>query len=256
MVRDVTPRQVLCTAVGLWTRALVVMVIAAWFGIGLSVAAAGRLLRRLGLSPQRLAYRAWRRDPVAVTRWMTVLLPQIRRLARVRGALLLFAEEMSMRVGTTWGVVRRTSVVRARAERRSVKMFSEVGADGTLRYRLWHGSMDRWAFLGFCAHLLRTVTGPIFLIVDGSSIHTAAAVRDFVARTSGRLRLFFVPAYAPDLNPDEWVNQNLRARVAREAVANEHELAAAMHSGMHRLQKRPDIVRTFFVDPHLAYIGA
>ncbi|WP_326635026.1 IS630 family transposase [Streptosporangium sp. NBC_01755] len=260
VVRDVTPRQVLGTAVALWTRALVALVIAAWFGIGLSVAAAGRLLRGLGLSPQRPAYRAWRRDPAAVTRWTTVLLPQICRLARARGALVLFADEMSMRVdhraGTTWGLIGQTPVVCAGAQRRSVKMFSAVAADGTLRYRLWHGSMDRWAFLGFCAQLLRTVIGPIFLVVDGSSIHTAAAVRDFIARTGGRLRLFFLPAYAPDLNPDEWVNQNIKARVAREAVADEHELAAAMHSGMHRLQKRPDIVRAFFTDPHLTYIGA
>jgi transposase len=259
VVRDVTPRQVLGVAVALWTRALVAMVIAAWPGIGVSVAAAGRLLRGLGLSPQRPAYQALRRDPVAVIRWMTVLLPQICRLARARGAVVLFADEMSMRVdhrgGTTWGVVGRTPVVRAGAERRSVKMFSAVGADGMLRHRLGRGSMDRWAFLGFCAHLLRTVTGLIFLVVDGSSIHTARAVGDFVARTGGRLRLFFLPAYAPDLNPDEWVNQNLKARVAREAVADEQGLAAAMHSGMHRLQKRPDIVRAFFADPHLAYIS-
>lgn len=144
----------------MWTRALVAMVIAAWFGIGVSVAAAGRLLRGLGLSPQRPAYQALRRDPAAVIRWMTVLLPQICRLARARGAVVLFADEMSMRVdhrgGTTWGVVGRTPVVRAGAERRSVKMFSAVGADGMLRYRLGHGSMDRWAFLGFCAHYTPT----------------------------------------------------------------------------------------------------
>ncbi len=81
------------------------------------------------------------------------------------------------------------------------------------------------------------------------------AVGDFIARTGGRLRLFFLPAYAPDLNPDEWVNQNLKARVAREAVADEQGLTAAMHSGMHRLQKRPDSIRAFFADPHLSYIS-
>ena len=105
VVRDVIPRQLL--GVALWTRALVAMVIAAWFGIGVSVAAAGRLLRGLGLSPQRPAYRAWRRDPAAVTRWTVALLPQICRLARARRALVLFADEMSLRIdhraGTTWG---------------------------------------------------------------------------------------------------------------------------------------------------------
>ncbi|MEV0755231.1 transposase [Streptosporangium sp. NPDC050280] len=159
------------------------------------------------------------------------------------------------RYSTTWGTIGQTPLVCAGAQRLSVKMFSVVGMGGMLRYRLWCGSMDRWAFIGFCVQLLRTVTGTIFLIVDGSSVHTAAAVRDFVARTGGRLRLFFLLGYAPDLNPDEWVNQNLKARVAHEAVADEHELAAAMHSGRHRLQKRPDIVRAFFTDPHLAYIG-
>ncbi|MDP9842136.1 transposase [Streptosporangium lutulentum] len=259
VVRDVTPRQVLGTAVVLWTRALVAMVIAAWFGIDLSVTATGRLLRGLGLSPQRPAYAALRRDPAAITGWTTVAFPAICRRARRRGTVVLFADEMSMRVdhrcGTTWALVGQTPVVSAGAGRRSVKMFSAVGADGTLRYRLGHGAMDRWAFLGFCAQLLRTITGPIVLIVDGSSIHTARAVGDFVARTGGRLRLFFLPAYAPEVNPDEWVNQNVKARVARQAVADEHELAAAMHRSMRRLQKRPDIVRAFFADPHLAYIS-
>ncbi|MFC7640312.1 IS630 family transposase [Streptosporangium lutulentum] len=229
----------------LWTRALVAMVIAAWFGIDLSVTATGRLLRGLGLSPQRPAYAALRRDPAAITGWTTVAFPAICRRARRRGTVVLFADEMSMRVdhrcGTTWALVGQTPVVSAGAGRRSVKMFSAVGADGTLRYRLGHGAMDRWAFLGFCAQLLRTITGPIVLIVDGSSIHTARAVGDFVARTGGRLRLFFLPAYAPEVNPDEWVNQNVKARVARQAVADEHELAAAMHRSMRRCKSVPTL---------------
>ncbi|GAA0849834.1 transposase [Streptosporangium amethystogenes subsp. fukuiense] len=127
---------------------------------------------------------------------MRTFFPAICLQARRRGALVLFADEMSMRVdhrgGTTWGVAGRTLSVHAGAERQSVKMFSAVGVDGTLRYRLGYGSMDRWAFIEFCAHLLRTVTGLIFLMVGGSSIHTARAVGDFVAHTGGRLRLFFL----------------------------------------------------------------
>ncbi|GAT68732.1 transposase [Planomonospora sphaerica] len=172
---------------------------------------------------------------------------------------MLFADEMSMRVdhrsGTAWGVVGQSPVAHAGAGHRPVKMFSALASDGTLRYRLGHGVMDRWAFLGFCAQLLRTITRPIVLIVDGSSIHTARAVRDFTAPSGGRLRLFFLLACAPELNPDEWVNQNIKARAARKGVADEHELAAAMHRGMRRLQKRSDIVRGFFADLRLAYIS-
>ncbi len=127
-----------------WTR---VLVIAAWFGIGISVTAVGRLLHELGLSVQRPAYRAIRRDAAAIARWMRTTFRRICRRARRMGAPVLFADEMSMRVnhrsGTTWGLVGQVPVVTAGASRRSIKMFSAVGADGTPRYRLGCGAMDR-----------------------------------------------------------------------------------------------------------------
>ena len=91
--------------------------------------------------------------------------------------------------------------------------------------------------------------------MDGSSVHKAKEVFEFVERTDGKLRLFFLPPYSPELNPDEWVNKNIKHdNVARAVVQNVDELKSFMLGALRRLQKSPQIVRGFFADPKLAYI--
>ena len=64
-------------------------------------------------------------------------------------------------------------------------------------------------------------------MVDGSSVHKARIVKDYVAGTKGRLELFFLPPYSPELNPDEWVNKNVKHdRIARAVPLTRDELKA------------------------------
>lgn len=95
----------------------------------------------------------------------------------------------------------------------------------------------------------------MFLIVDGHPVHRSRAVNEYVASTNGRLRLFFLPPYSPELNPDEWVWKNVKHdHVGRAAVTSAHELRATATAALHRLQKLPHLIRSFFNDPNLAYI--
>lgn len=76
--------------------------------------------------------------------------------------------------------------------------------------------MDAERFIGFLQSVLHDFDTPVFLVVDGSSVRKAKIVKDYVAGTEGRLQLFFLPPYSPELNPDEWVNKNVkRDRIAR-----------------------------------------
>ena len=96
---------------------------------------------------------------------------------------------------------------------------------------------------------------PVFLIVDGSSVHKAVKVREFVASTQGRLQLFFLPSYSPQLNPDEWVWKNVKHdRIARKVPQTKEELKMIAHGALRRLQQLPDTVPGFFGKPQLAYI--
>lgn len=243
----------------LWTRALVAELIHREFGIKLSLATISRILHQLGMSPQRPVYRAWQADPAAVETWKATTYPGIVAAAKKQDAAIFFGDEASVRTdyhaGTTWAPVGETPVVRAAGQRLAIKMVSAVSPRGELRFRVHEGTMDATRFIEFCRGLLHDIDRPVFLIVDGSSVHKAVKVREFVASTQGRLQLFFLPSYSPQLNPDEWVWKNVKHdRIARKVPQTKDELKTIAHGALRRLQRLPDTVRGFFGDPQLAYI--
>lgn len=260
LIVGVNPRQ-LSFDFGLWTRRLARDLIWREFRVRLTEASVGRILRSIGLSPQRPLYRAYQQDPEKVERWKRDEYPAIRAQAAKEGALIFFADEASVRTdyhaGTTWAPVGQTPVVETSGKRNAVKMISAVSPRGELRFHLHKGSMNRWKFIEFCKQLMSDTDKTIFLIVDGSSVHKAKEVKEFVAKTEGALKLFFLPPYSPELNPDEWVNKNVKHdRAARAVVQSVEELKGVMFSALRRLQKSPQIGRGFFADPKLAYIHA
>src|SRR3954462_16033381 len=176
----------------LWTREMVREVIRREFGVALSVVSVGRLLRTMGLSPQRPLHRAYEQNPDAVARWKTEDYPAIRAQAAAEGATIYFADEAGIRSdyhsGTTWAPIGRTPVVRATGARFSVNMLSAVSAQGALRFMIHEGTVNAAVFIDFCKRLLRDRPGPVYLVVDGHPAHRARATIEFVASTAGRLK--------------------------------------------------------------------
>ncbi|MPY81369.1 MAG: IS630 family transposase, partial [Actinophytocola sp.] len=243
----------------LWTRALIRDLIKRTFDKEVSLMTVGRVLKKLGMSAQRPLYRAYKQDPERVERWKTEEYPAIKAQARAEGATILFADEASVRTdyhaGTTWAPVGQTPVVTGPAVRHAVKLVSAISPRGQISFQVHEGSMNAERFIEFLASLLHDFDTAIFLIVDGSSVHKAKIVKDYIATTNGRLKLFFLPAYSPDLNPDEWVNKNVKHdRIARAVPMNRSELKAIAIDALERLKKFPTIVRGFFGDPKLSYI--
>ena len=211
------------------------------------------------MTPQRPLYRAWQQNPEKVREWKEKTYPQIREEAARRGALIFFADEAGIRTdfhsGTTWAPAGQTPVVTATGERKSITMVSAVSPRGELRFRLHEGSFRAADFIGFCKQLMHDVEGEIFLIVDRGPVHTAGETKEFVEKTGGKLRLFFLPSYSPELNPDEWVWKNVKHDgIGRSAVRSKGEMKAVALSVLRSLQKMPAKVRGFFADPKLAYI--
>ena len=92
--------------------------------------------------------------------------------------------------------------------------------------------------------------------MDGHPVHKARKVSEFVKeKADGRLSIFFLPPYSPDLNPDEWVWNNVKNdRIGRSVIMSADDLKAKAIGALRRLQKLPGIVRGFLRDPKLAYI--
>jgi transposase len=254
------PRQ-LRFSFALWTRAMVRELIRREFGEALSEVSVGRLLRKLGLSPQRPLYRAYQQNPEAVARWKAEEYPAIREQAAKAGATIYFADEAGVRsdyhAGTTWAPVGQTPVVAATGDRFGINLISAVTAKGKLRFAAYEGSLKGPVFIDFCRRLLHDTPGPVFLVLDGHPVHRSKAVKAFAASTSGRLRLCFLPGYAPELNPDEWVWKHVKHdRLGRAGATGPGDLKAKALAALHRLQKLPHLVRGFFRDPNLHYITA
>src|SRR6188472_3985095 len=110
----------------LWTRRIVRDLIRQQFDVEMTPQGVGKLLHRLGLSPQRPLYRAYQQNPEAVQRWRDEQYPAIRKQSKVEGATIYFADEAGVRshyhAGTTWAPVGRTPVVRATGARFSLNM--------------------------------------------------------------------------------------------------------------------------------------
>jgi transposase len=193
----------------LWTGDMIRVLLREQFDLRWSVASVGRLLKQLGLSCQRPLFRAIEQDPKRVRRWLEQEYPLIRRQARAVGANIYFGDEAGVRsdhhAGTTWGVKGQTPVVRTTGQRSSVNMISAVSARGHMGFMLAKGRVNGAVFVEFLKRLLHNAAQPIFLILDGGSYHHSRLVKDYVASLSGKLRLFFLPPYSPELNPDEQV---------------------------------------------------
>jgi len=245
---------------GLWTRQLVREVIRREFGIDLSVWSVGRLLHRLGLSPQRPLYRAYQADPAKVQEWKDTRYPEIVKQAKKNGAIVYFADEASIRsdyhAGTTWAPVGQTPVVTSTGARFSVNMISAVTARGEMKFQILKSTLTAAVFIDFCKRLLKDSGGrKVVLIVDGHPVHRAKAVADWVASTNGMFTLERLPGYSPQLNPDEQVWKNVKHdRVGRRMVTGPDQFKALCVSALHRLQKLPHIIQGFFHHPDLAYI--
>jgi transposase len=242
----------------LWTREMVRELIRQRFGVGLSGVSVGRLLRKLGLSRQRPLARAYQRDPQQVEAWLKDQYPAIQKAAKRAGAQIFFADEANLRSdyhsGTTWAPVGQTPVVARTGARFGLNLISAISPRGQLRFMCREGRLSASVFIEFLERLLLNQPAPIFLIVDGHPVHRSAAVKRFVAAQAGRLRLFHLPSYSPELNPDELVwNQLKHYKVGKAAIKGPQHLRRLAIGFLRSLQKTPALVRALFQHPSTCY---
>jgi len=255
-VRDHSPQQ-FKFEYGLWTLSLIGGLIRHQFGKSLSLASVSRVMKILGFSPQKPAYRAWQQDAVLVRKWEAEDYPAIRAQARERGAVIYFGDEAGMRsdhhTGTTWSPTGETPVVQVTGSRFSLNMLSAVSPQGEFRFMLHDGSVTAEVFLTFLQRLMVGASRPVFLVVDGHSIHKAKLIQDYVASLKGQLTLFYLPPYSPQLNPDEQVWAHVKRQVSRKLVQDKTHMKRLIMSALRRIQKLPAMVRSFFEQPECQY---
>lgn len=243
---------------GLWTRRLVRDLIVQHWGIHYSVEGVGRLLRELELTPQRPLTRAWQQDRAAVRHWRQQRYGELRREAAATGAEIVFLDEAGFRadaqMGRTWGRRGSTPVVKRDGRRPSVNALGLVSPRGGFWWHVFNGAFNAMVFLGFLKTFLRGRRRPVIIVLDRHPVHVSAAVTRWVESMGKRLRFEFLPAYAPELNPQEqaW-RYSKRTGTARTPLREGESMRQRVEHDLACMSARPRLIKSFFETPQTVY---
>ena len=242
----------------LWTCDMVRQLIARRFAIKLSRTSVNRLLTQLGMSAQRPLWRAYQQDPARVEHWLKVEYPRIKKLAKKAGADIYFGDEAGVRsdhhAGTTWSPRGVTPVVGTTGARFGFNMISAVSPRGQMRFMIVDGKVNAGTFIEFCKRLLHGACRPVFLIVDGHPSHKARKVSEWIEQQQGGLRLFLLPGYSPELNPDELVWNGVKNHaLGKLPHRDKPTMRKAAESYLRSLQRSPQRIKDIFQKPSVRY---
>jgi transposase len=236
---------------GLWSRRIVQSLILERMQVDLGITAVGRLLASLDITPQKPLRRAYERDPQAVEFWVQNTYPKLKQRAKRLGAKIFFLDEAGFQsdppLGGTYGLKGKTPEIVTSGQRQSLNVISAVNARGQFWAATYTGKLNAEAFVAFLQNFMKGRSGKIFLVIDGHPAHTAKLVARYVESLGGRLELHRLPAYAPDLNPDEFVWAHMKKNgVSKKPLKRNESLLKRVEEDLTKLKANPALVRSFF----------
>jgi transposase len=242
----------------LWTRQAVQELIAQHVGTRMPIRTVGEYLRRWGYTPQKPVRKAYKQDPKAVAEWLETRYPAIERRATQEGGEIHWGDETGVRSTCqhSRGYARpgATPELTVSGKRFSVNMISTITNQGKVRWMIYTGTMNAALFIVFLTRLLAGAEKKVFLIVDHLSVHEAVAVDQWLADKRGRIEVFYLPKYAPERNPDEYLNCDIKTNINTDGLPKDREeLKGKLRRFMQRLAKLPARVASYFKHKHIRY---
>lgn len=242
----------------LWTREGVRQLLEQRYHVSVSVWTVGRYLKRWGLTPQKPLRRAYEQDPQAVKQWLEVNYPAIVKLAKQEGAEIHWGDEMGLRaddqIGRSYGKRGQTPVIPGTGQRFRCNLISTLTNQGKVYFKLFTQNFNGDIMLDFLRRLIRQIPQKVFLIVDKHPVHLSARVNRWLDKHAQQIRMFLLPSYSPDLNPDELLNHDVKANaVGRKRARTKREMMQNIRCHLRRRQRQPDVVQRFFHEKHVAY---
>jgi transposase len=178
-----------------------------------------------------------------------------KKKARRQNRLIVFVDESGLSTRPTrvrtWAPRDQTPVLQ---ETFNWKSLSIIGGLALLRFyfQIHPGSIKGPQVVEFLRHLQRHIPGKLLILWDGAGIHRCALVRDYVASTHGRLEVQRLPAYAPELNPTEYMWGHLKTHeIANLITTHAWELSFEATAALRRMRRRPSIVTACYAQAEL-----
>jgi len=259
MIIDSTPEQLKLPFM-LWERRAVQELVVKKFDIDLPLRTVGEYLLRWGLSCQRPATAFYEQQPKAVKQWLKEKYPAIVQRAKKEGAEIQWADEAGVSTSSAAGargyaLKGKTPVLKRVARPSRINHISSVTNQGKMRFMIYEGTFTAETFVKFLKQSVKAARGrKIIVIVDNLRVHHSKAVSEWLADKESTIELEYLPAYSPELNPDEYLNNDVKANVHRRAMPrNKDELRANVENHLKHIAKNPNRVRSYFNAKHIRY---
>ncbi len=257
LITDKAPDQ-LKLDYALWTRKAVMELIEQETGIAMPIRTVGEYLKRWGLTPQKPVKQAYEQNPKAVQRWLDEEYPEIKSQAKQEKAEIYWGDETGIRSDSQhergYAPKGKTPVIRLNAKRSSTNMISAVNNQGKVRFKIFEGSMNTDVLIDFCKRLIKSAKRKVYLILDNLRVHHAKLFKAWLQEHKDEIDVFYLPSYSPELNPDEYLNCDLKAGVhSGKPARNKEQLKKKVLSHMRMLQKSPKRVAKYFEHKKIRY---
>lgn len=242
----------------LWNRKAIQSAIYQMWRIEIAIRTIGDYMKRWGFTPQKPIKKAYERNPEAVKNWLDITYPEIKKLAKTEGAEIYWGDETGIRNDCQhsrgYAPKGKTPTVVINAKRFSLNMISAVNNQGKLRFMVYEQNMNARVLLRFMRRLIKDAGRKVFMILDNLRVHHAKLVKAWLERHSDIIEVFYLPAYSPDLNPDEYLNCDLKTGIRTSSPSrSKAELKGKVISHMRMIQKKPARVSKYFEHPSIKY---
>jgi hypothetical protein len=193
-----------------------------------------------------------------VTKWLDEQYPAIAARAKKEQAEIHWGDETGLcsdsQHGRSYAPRGKTPAIRLCAKRERINLISSITNQGKVRFMIYKKTMNAQLFIKFLERLIKDAGRKIYLILDNLRVHHSKIVKSWVEEHKDQIELFFLPSYSPELNPDEYLNCDLKAGVHSGVPARtKGKLKSKALSHLRMLQKKPGRVVKYFKHPKIAY---
>ena len=256
-IRDKCPDQ-LKLPFALWTRLAVRQFIKQLWFIDMPIRTVGEYLKRWGFTPQKPLKKAYKQNPKTVKAWLDNEYPEILKRAKEENAEIHWGDETGLcndsYHGRSYAPRGETPAIKLHPRCERVNLISSITNQGKVRFMVYKNKMNSQTLIKFMERLIKDADKKVFLIVDNLKVHHSYIVRDWLKKHENEIDIFFLPSYSPELNPDEYLNCDLKAGVhGGKPARTKDQLKKKVQSHMRMLQKKPGRVATYFKHERICY---
>ena len=243
---------------GLWTREAVQQLMLERYGIDLSRWQVGRYLKSWGFTPQKPISKAFEQKPAKVKAWLEEEYPAIKKRALKEKAIIYFGDETGMRsdhqAGRSYAPSGQTPVIKKTGQRFSLNMISAISNKGHLQFMLLDGRFNGDVFISFLKRMIKYSREKIYLITDGHPAHKTKKLNEWLSENKNRIEVFFLPPYSPELNPQEYVNQDVKTNIiGKRRPINKAQMCTNVEDFMYKRKSDRKQVQKYFHVKHVRY---